>query len=389
MRIPPLSYNLRSLWVRRSSTLLTTVSVGATVAVLAGILALEQGFTRLYTQGGRPDVAIFMRPGANAEGDSIFQMSRAEILIKETPEVALGPDGQPLAGAELYLAVRRRKLDGGETNVPIRGVQAASYALAGDRLKILEGRRPAPGNDEILVGAPLTERIANCRLGDTLVINTTPFKVAGVFAYDGPFGSEIWGDLDRMRAALNRRDATRVVARLKPGTDVAAMAARLAEDKRVPAKVQSEPEYLDTQTKALSFMLRTLGTFLGLIMGTAAVFTGTNTMLAAIASRTKEIGILVALGFRPWAVFVSFLFEAVVLGLIGGLVGCLLVIPIHGIRTGTTNFQTFTEVAFAFQVTPGVLATAVGAAMVLGLIGGLWPAWVACRRDPVESLRAR
>ena len=385
--LPPLSYNLRSLFVRWPSTLLTVASIGATVAVIAGVLALEQGFSRLYEQGGREDVLVFMRPGAQAEGESVFPRDRADILVKETPEVALGDDGQPLAGAEVYLAVRRRKLDGGETNVPIRGVEPASFRIAGDRLRVVEGRNLKPGNDEVIVGESLVGRIRNCELGETITINTTPFKVVGIFAYDGPFRSEIWGDFERMSQALQRPQPSRVIARMKPGTDVAALDARLDEDQRVPAQVMTEKTYLSNQTKALSAILRALSFFLGAIMGTAAVFTGTNTMLAAISARTHEIGVLVAIGFRPAAVFFSFLFEALLLGLLGGLAGCLMVLPIHDIRTGTTNFQTFTEVAFAFQVTPQVLAVAVVTAMLLGLVGGLWPAWKAAHSDPVEALR--
>lgn len=385
--IPPLSYNLRSLMVRWSSTLLTTLSIGATVAVIAGVLALERGFATLYTQGGREDIVVFLRPGANAEGESVFPRDRAELLVKEVPELALDPAGRPMGSAELYLAVRRKKEDGGETNVPLRGVEPMSFELAGDRLRLVEGRRFTPGHDEVIVGESLVGRIRGCRLGETLTINTVPFKVVGIFAYDGPFRSEIWGDLDRMSAALQRPTASRVIGRLRPGAEAKALAARLEDDKRVPAKAMSEPEYLAAQTKALSFVLRFLGIFLGVIMGTAAVFTGTNTMLAAISARTREIGILVAIGFRPLSVFFCFMIEAVLLGLMGGLVGCLLVLPIHGVKTGTTNFQTFTEVAFAFRVTPEILGIGTLFAMALGFIGGLFPAWKAAHEDPVTALR--
>lgn len=387
MGIPPLSYNLRSLLIRWPSTLLTVLSIGATVSVIAGVLSLEQGFRSLYEQGGREEIAVFLRPGANAEGESVFQLERAQILLKETPEVAQDSQGRPLASRELYLAVRREKLGGGETNVPIRGVEPASFDLAGDRLRLVEGRRFRPGEDEIMVGEGLVGRIQDCRLGATVVINTIPFKVVGLFAYDGPFRSEIWGDLDRVMAALGRPMASRVVARLRDPSALPELAERLESDKRVPAKVMSEVEYLTSQTKALTAILRTLGAFLGMIMGCAAVFTGTNTMLAALSARSHEIGVLVALGFRPVAVFLSFMFEALVLGLLGGIAGSLMVFPLHGMRTGTTNFQTFTEVAFAFQVTPGVLAVSVAFAVVLGLVGGLYPAWKASQQDPVEAFR--
>lgn len=389
MALPPLSYNARSLFVRRSSTLLTVFGIGATVAVLAGVLALQRGFASLYTEGGREDVAIFMRPGATSEGESAFQRDRAELLVKETPEIARDAQGRPLAAKELYLAVRLRKVDGGETNVPIRGVEPQSFTLAGDALRLIEGRRFTPGSDELIVGRGLSARISGARVGEVLMLNTTPFRVVGIFDADGPARSELWGDVERLRDALERGIYSRVVARVRPGTDLAALAARLEDDVRVPAKVVSEREYLASQTAAVSYTLWMLGAFLGLVMGTAAVFTGTNTMLSALSARSHEIGVLLAIGFRPLPVFVSFLFEALLLGFLGGVVGCLMVLPLHGIETGTTNFQTFTEVAFAFRVTPDLLALSVGFAIVLGLTGGLIPAWIAASEDPAQVLRRR
>jgi len=209
----------------------------------------------------------------------------------------------------------------------------------------------------------------------------------GVFDSDGPYASEIWGDLDRMQAALVRPFPNRVIALLDPATDVAALRKRLESEKETPAKVMTERAYLTAQTGALSATLLTLGGFLAVVMGLAAIFTATNTMLAAIASRTHEIGILLACGFRPVAVFLAFLGEALVLGLLGGALGCLIVVPLNGLETGATNFNTFTEVAFAFRVTPEVLVTAVTFSLVLGLLGGTVPAWRAARLAPVAALR--
>lgn len=383
----PISYNLRSLWVRRSATLLTVFGIGATVAVVAGVLALQQGFERLYSENGREDLAVFLRPGATNEGDSQFRREGAEILQKSLPEVALNAAGEPLASQECFLAVRRFKLDGGETNVPIRGVQQKTFEIRADDVRVSEGRNFTAGSDEVIVGEKLLGRIRDAAVGEVLVLNTTPFQVVGVLASDGPFASEIWGDLDRMLEALERPNANRVIAELKEGTDFAALATRLENDKQVPAKLLTEREYLTSQTEILSTILRFLGGFLGIVMGIAAVFTATNTMLSAIASRTREIGILLAAGFRPVPIFLSFVFESLVLGLVGGLVGCLLVLPINGIETGTTNFQTFTEVAFAFRVTPYVLTRAVLFALILGLIGGALPALRASQLSPTEALR--
>lgn len=387
MAMLPFSYNTRSLFVRRSATILTIVGIGSTVAVLAGILSLQQGFASLFTEAGAEDIVVFMRPGATSEGQSAFQPDRAEILMKSLAEIEETPDGLPMASGEMFLAVRRNKKEGGETNVPIRGIQQMTMTLRGESLRLLDGRPFTQGMDEAIVGHSLSNRIQDCNLGDVIQLNTTPFRVVGIFESDGPFDSEIWGDIDRLSAALDRPIYSRIVARIKPGTDVEALRVRLEEDKQVPATVMTEREYLTKQTEMLSQALIVLGSFLAFVMGTAAVFTGTNTMLAALAARTHEIGILLALGFRPVAVFFSFLLEALLMGLCGGLVGILMALPLNGVRTGTTNFQTFTELAFAFRVTPQVLTTAVCFSVLLGLLGGAWPAWRAARLKPSIAMR--
>lgn len=385
----PFTYNLRSLFVRRTATVLTVLGLGATVAVVAGVLALQQGFAALYAESGREDVAVFLRRGSLSEGLSVFPRSQGQQLIHSVPEILLGADEQPLASMECYLAVRRFRLDGGEVNVAMRGVGPRTFEIRGDELRLVEGRRFEPGTDEVIVGRRLVDRIQDCRVGDVIQINVTPFRVVGVFEHGGPFDSEVWGDLDRMLAALNRFGPNRVIARLRPGTDVEALNATWNANRQTPADVQTEREYLASQTTELSGMLIFVGAFLGLVMGIAAVFTATNTMLAALAARTPEIGILLATGFRPLQVFLSFLFETLALGLLGGLVGCLLVLPINGIETSTTNWATFTDVAFAFRITPPVLVTAVLFALFLGLVAGALPAWRASRLVPTEALRRR
>lgn len=387
MKLVPIRYNLRSLLVRRGPTVLTILGIAATVATVAGVLALQQGFRSLYAEAGRDDLAVVLRPGATAEGTSMFTREGATRIVKSTPEFALGNDGQPLASLECFLAVRRFRVDGGETNVPLRGVQPATFALRGDEVRIRDGRNLVPGADEVIVGSAITGRIRDCGLGDVLTINVTPFKVVGVFESDGPFGSEIWGDYDRMAAALERMGPNRVIAKLVPGADVEALDTRLRADKQTSAAVQTERRYLTSQTEFLSAILIALGSILGFVMGLAAIFTATNTMLSAVGARTYEIGILSATGFRGFPIFLSFLFESVLLGVIGGVLGALLVLPLNGLETGTTNFQTFTEVAFGFRITPTVLVTAVLFSLFLGVVGGTLPAWRAARMRPTEALR--
>ncbi len=388
MALVPLQYNVRSLWQRRGATLLTILSIGATVAVIAGMLCLQQGFVGVQTQGGRTDLAICLRPGAKSEGESGFDLERARSVLKETPEFATGANGAPLAAAESFLAVSLPKTTGGVTNVPLRGVQPATFAIHGDDVRILPGGRNfTPGTDEVIVGSAIGKQLQNCDVGDVLVVNLARFRVVGVFDARGSYRSEIWGDVDRMRQALKTEHYNRIVAVLKPGVTAKQLHERLENDPRAPAKVVDEPTYLADQTGMLSGLLIVMGSFLGVLMGIGAVFTGTNSMLSLVAARTHEIGILLATGFRPWAIFVSFLCEAALLGLCGGIAGCLMVLPLHGMETGTTNFETFTAIAFPFQLTFTVVAVAVCVAVLLGLIGGAFPAWRAARLTPTQALR--
>ncbi len=401
----PFTYNLRSLFVRRTSTLLTVLGVGATVAIVSGILALQQGFRTMFTAGGREDVAVFLRPGANSEGDSQFSRERGLQLIKSVPEIETGEHG-PLASMEAYLAVLLERSTGGVTNVPLRGVQPATFEIRKGEIRIVEGRNFTPGTDEIVIGKRLVDRIQHCSIGDAVQINTTPFRVVGIFDHEGSFAGEIWGDLDRLIASMNRYGPNRVIAKLKDGTVLGSidpavemfsekplsppegtLAARLRADPVVPAKVMTEKQYLAAQTIFLSGALIVLAVFLGVVMGLAAVFTATNTMLSAVAARTREIGILAAIGYRPIPIFLSFLFEATLLGVIGGVVGCAMALPFNGIKAGTMNFQTFTEMAFSFRVTPLLLGIAVGFSLILGLLGGAWPAFRASRMRPTRAMR--
>ncbi|MCA9002366.1 MAG: ABC transporter permease, partial [Planctomycetes bacterium] len=254
----PLSYPLRGLWQRKMTTLLAVVGLGTVVAIIAGVLALQQGFERLYTEHGREDLFVFLRPGANGEGESSIRRSQAQILIKSVPEIAQDENGTPLASMECFLAVRRFKIDGGETNVPIRGVQQRTFDLRGDEVRVTEGQRFTPGSNEVIVGRGLLGRIRGCQLGETIVINTTPFKVVGVLDSEGPFSSEIWGDFDRMSDALKREDPNRVIALLRDEVDANAFIKAIESHPEVPTKVLSERDYFMGQTQALSGTLKFL-----------------------------------------------------------------------------------------------------------------------------------
>jgi putative ABC transport system permease protein len=383
----PLAYTFRNVAVRRSSAALTAFGIAMTVAVFAGVLSLRAGFEQLYKPRGDANIGIYMRPGAASEGESAIPRDQTEILVKERPEIEHAADGHPLAAAELFLAIYLEKLDGGTTNTPLRGIRPASIELQGDRLKLVEGRWLTFGTDEVVVGSPLPGRMANCKVGDTLKLNMTPFKVVGVFEHPGAEGGEIWGDVDRFLAALDRTLFSRVVARLKPGTDFEALTHELEHDERVPTQLQSEPQYLAAQTEMSGGMLNFLAVLLTIIMGAAAVLGSINTMLASVAARTHEVGVLRAIGYSRLSIFLTFLFESALIGLIGGVLGLLLALPFDGLQTGMANWNTFTDVSFAFRLTPELALTSFILAFALGLIGGTLPALRAASLKPVEAFR--
>jgi len=383
----PITYTLRNIAVRRTAAIFTALGIAMTVAVFAGVLSLRAGFEQLYKPRGDADIGIYMRPGAASEGESAIPRDQTEILVKERPEIEHAADGHPLAAAELFLAIYLEKLDGGTTNTPLRGIRPASIELQGDRLKLVEGRWLTFGTDEVVVGSPLPGRMANCKVGDTLKLNMTPFKVVGVFEHPGAEGGEIWGDVDRFLAALDRTLFSRVVARLKPGTDFEALTHELEHDERVPTQLQSEPQYLAAQTEMSGGMLNFLAVLLTIIMGAAAVLGSINTMLASVAARTHEVGVLRAIGYSRLSIFLTFLFESALIGLIGGVLGLLLALPFDGLQTGMANWNTFTDVSFAFRLTPELALTSFILAFALGLIGGTLPALRAASLKPVEAFR--
>ena len=387
MALVPLKYPLRSVWVRRSSALFSAFGIACTVGVLSAILALQNGFSKLFEDTVPDDLAIYLRPGSTSEGESAIRRDQADMLMKERSEIERTADGKPMAAAETFLAIFHEKLDGGSTNVPIRGIQEMTKTLHGDALRLVEGEWFRFGTNELCVGRSITTRIKSCRIGETFVLNTTPFKVVGVFEHDGPHGAEIWGDAEQMIAALDRPFYQRIIARMKPGTDVAKVAVRLADDKRAPAKMENLREHLRGQKSQLSTLLGLLGGFIGAIMGVAAILGATTTMLASVGSRTREVGILLALGYGRLGILLAFLFEAALIGLGGGLFGCAGTFLFNGIETGTMNGQTFTEATFAFRVDAPLLAKALVFSVVLGILGGVVPAWRAARLTPTVALR--
>jgi putative ABC transport system permease protein len=384
-----LRYNLRSLIVRRGGTVLSVLSIGFSVGILVLVLALARGFELSLTRTGRDDNLIVLRQGATSEGESGISRDAAR-LLRSYQGVALGREGDPLAAPECYAALNLARADGGTANFTLRGVSLASFEIR-DFLTIREGRRFQPGTREVVVGKSLVGRMKGSKVGGQLELEDQEWPVVGVLdSHGGAYDSEIWCDAEVFLQVLNRPIyQTCILRRAEPapreGKDP--LIAALEDDQRLGVKVSTEPGYFATQAGLLGSVLKFVGYFIAGIMATGAAFGTAVTLLASLAERTREIGTLLALGFRPRQILVGFLFEALVLGLLGGVVGVLLALPVNNVATGTMNWKTFTEQAFAFRITTDVVVAAVTFSTVVGVLSGLIPAWKASRVPPSVALR--
>ena len=384
----PVRYHVRSLFVRRSATGLTVVAIGFTVFILVLVLSLARGFEVSLAESGRSDNAIFLRDAATSEGESIVDREQARLLMAR-PEILRNPaDGTPLACPELYSGINLEKNVGGGTNISIRGTGATGLAIR-DGVRMAEGRMFRPGTEEVVVGRGLVDRVQGCRMGSVIDLQGRQMAVVGIIDSDGGvFNSEIWGDVEIMCNVFSRESYGSVLARVRSEQDIPALRAAVKADPRLPMKVDSERDYFRKQSGFLGGFLKATAYFLASIMAVGAVFGSTNTLLASLAGRSREIGTLLAMGYRPMHIRLGFLLEALLLGLLGGIFGVLLALPVNGIATGTTNWNTFTEQNFAFAVTPDVVVQAVVFSCIIGVFGGLLPAFRAAGLAPTEALRA-
>jgi putative ABC transport system permease protein len=382
----PLSYNLRNLAARRVSTVLTALGIGLVSWVFIFTLALAGGFQAALQSTGSRDNVIVIRSGSTAEVTSIIDRE-SKAAIESQPEIARATDGTPLATHELVVLWNLTRKSGTTTNVVVRGVTAKSFTLR-PKVRLVQGRMFQPGLEEIVVGRLANERIAHCSVGDKIKLAGHEWSIVGVFDAQGTsFDSEIWGDVELFMPVFDRPVYQSVTFRLDEPSHFGAVQKRLEADPRMSVSVKHEDEFYAAQSATLSTLLRGLGLFVTLIMALGAIFGALNTMYAAVGSRTKEIGTLLALGFSRGAVLVSFLIESVLLALFGGVIGCLLALPVNGMTTSTTNFASFSEIAFRFQVTPLILLYGLLFALVMGAVGGLFPSRNAARRVIVEALR--
>jgi putative ABC transport system permease protein len=381
------NYNLRSMIVRKGTAAMTAGGIAMVVSVFVMTLAIAQGFKATLVASGSPDNAIVLRKGATAE--TVSAVLRSDVpIIESLPQVARGADGRALSSPELVTIIALpRQTDNQPANVPVRGVGLRAFEVR-DTLKVVEGRRFTPGTREVNVGRLALGRFKGLKVGDDLKFGSSTWQVVGVFtADDAAFESEVWGDVDVMMPAFQRNGYQSITVKLADRSMFDSFKASVEGDPRLYLQPKRELEYYAEQSQAMTTVIRVFGTFVTLILSIGAMFGAMNTMYAAVAYRTREIGTLRALGFSGYRIVTAFMAESIALALIGGVIGCLLALPVHGLSTGTTNFASFTEVAFKFRITPALMAGGLVFSAVMGAVGGLLPAIRAARIPVARALR--
>jgi len=382
----PFVYNLRSIGQRPVSTAMTALGVSLVVAVFVAMLALANGFRAALVKTGSPGNVIVLRRGAASEMESGISRE-SERLIAADPRIATGVAGRPLVSPEVFVVINiPRAVGEGVNNVVARGVNDEAFAVR--NIHIVAGRKFESGRSEIIIGKKIVPRFAHTAIGDTLRFATRDWLVVGHFEAGGSaLESEVWGENEQFMPVFRGEVFQSVILRL---TDPAAfddLKRALEGDQRLTVQAQRESTFYAGQSTVLTRILTFLAVMITSVMAVGAVFGAVNTMYAAVASRTPEIAVLLTLGFPPRSVLASFLAESAAIAFLGGVAGGLLALPINGIVTSTTNWNSFSEVAFAFRVTPGLLVGGVIFAVVMGVVGGFFPAWRAARLQVVQALR--
>ena len=381
-------FGLLSIPQRRGAVAATVIGIAGVVTVLVGVLSIAAGFKQAMNVSGSPDSTIVLRSGATSEMVSGFGREETR-LISEAPGVARTASG-PLADPELFVIINLPKRSTGtDANVPFRGVENAAL-LVRDKVKFTEGRTFAPGKNEVIVGVGAAREFAGLAVGSNLKVGRYDWPIVGIFAAGGGVAeSEIWTDAKVLQAAYNRGDSFQsVYARLDSPEAFPGFKDALTTNPQLNVKVARQSEYYAESSQTLTRLITTLGFLIASLMAIGAVFGALNTMYSAVATRTREIATLRALGFGRSAVVISLMIESLLLALLGGaLGGGLAYLAFNNFHTSTMNFQSFSQVTFAFRVTPELLVRGIVWAALIGLIGGLFPAIRAARLPIASALR--
>ena len=386
-----LAFNIRTLPGRLGSAGAAVFGIAGVVAVLVGVLSIGEGFRRVMVVAGSPDTALVLRSGADSEMSSVLGRSDVDV-IHDAPGVARGADGKPLMSPELFVIVDLpKRTTNTPANVPLRGVQRAAFAIRPE-VKIVEGRAFEWGKNEVIVGRGAHAQFSGTEVGSELRFGTNVWKVVGIFEARGSISeSELWSDAAVLGPAYQRGTSySIVITKLASPGNFQQFKDALTTDPKLSVKVQKETEYYEGQSRALRGLVTGLAFVVCSLMGLGAMFGALNTMYTAVAARSREIATLEAVGFGGGAVMVSVVIESLFLALIGGVLGAVLAyVAFDGYRAATMNWQTFSQVAFAFDVTPRLMVMAAVYALVIGLIGGLFPAIRAARTPVAMALRER
>ena len=387
MKALPLSYIARNLWVRRVTTVLTALGMALVVYVFATVLMMSEGIRATLVATGQPDNVVVLRKGAGAEINSALARAQAAV-VESLPGIATDALGRRLVSKEPVALINLPKRGSGKpSNVTVRGTSDLGLALR-PQVRLAAGRMFRPGTSEIVTGHAIADGFVGAGRGETLRFGGRDWTVVGVLdAGRSGFDSEIWGDSEQMMQAFRRRDFSSMVVRLADAGDFERTRTAVDSDPRLQLEAKPEIRFYAEQSEALATFISILGTALSVIFSIGAIVGAMITMFAAVAQRVGEIGTLRALGFRRGAVLVAFLAEAMLLALVGGVVGLAAASLMQTVNISTTNFQTFSELAFHFTLTPGIAVKTLLFALLMGLLGGFIPAWRAARLSIVDCLR--
>ncbi len=384
----PIAYNLRGLAVRRTSTIASALGIAMVVFVLAAALMLSEGIRRTLGKGGRPDNAIVLRKGSDAEMASGIDLEALK-LIAAAPGVKRGEGGKPLLAGEVIVMVIGEKPAGGLSNVTVRGVPDGAAALRPE-LVVIEGRAPRPGTGEVMIGKRLRGRFKGFEVGRSFELRKNrPAQIVGVFAAAGSaYESEAWGSLDTMQSAFGREGyVSSIRVRLESPAAFDGFRTFVEQDKRLGLDALREPVFLEKQGEGSSVFFGMMGAVIAFFFSLGAMIGAMITMYAAVSDRQREIGVLRAIGFSRLGILGSFLLESVLLALLGGLVGTLGASLMGFVKISTMNFDSWSEVVFSLTPTPQILLTALVAAGGMGILGGFLPALRASRVSPTVAMR--
>jgi putative ABC transport system permease protein len=384
---------VRSVLQRPTSTAFTALGIGLVVTVFIGMLALANGFRAALARTGSDRNVLVLRKGADAEMNSSLDRAAASI-IATSPHIAVSSDGRPLVSPEIFVIVALPRVNPeGRTdstavaNVVVRGISEKAWEVRSN-VQITSGRQPQSGRAEVCIGKKLIGRFPGTSLGGKVRFAGRDWDAVCEFSAGGSaFESEIWGENEQFMPVFRGQVFQSLSFRLRDPAAFAEAKRALEADKRVQVDAHRESDFYVEQSKIFGSVLQILAILITSIMAVGAIFGAVNTMYAAVAGRTSEIAVLLTLGFHPRSVLASFLAEAAIIAAIGGIVGCLIALPINGIVANTMNWASFSEIAFSFRVTPGLLLAGFAFAVVMGVLGGFFPARRAAKLPVVQALR--